>query len=143
MKKFLTVSLLAAVAALSGCVSTTVDVPEEKFRSEAKWTGRTLENVRYYGVSAEEIREAAIKAIRSLDLYYAGDTPGRSGYELYACGPRFTKITIDVTLRAPKAGKNDLETPPQYVEVAVVYGTMGDKEKSRELVSLITKNLGR
>lgn len=142
MKKILAISLLAASAAFSACTSVTVNIPDEKYAGEATWTRRTLENVRYYSHDVEAVKAAAIKAGRELGLYYAGDTPFQYGTELYFCGPKFVKITVDITRRAPKPSKNSNVTNlPEYTEVAIVYGTWGDLEASQELVSKITENL--
>lgn len=142
MKKNLAISLLAAAAAFSGCTTVDVDIPGSKFAGEATWTQRTLENVRYYNSDVEAVKAAAIETGRSLGLYYAGDTPSKYGTELYFCGPKFVKITVDITRRAPKKSKNStLPLPPEYTEVSIVYGTWGDLEASRAIVSGISKRL--
>lgn len=142
MKKILAISLLAAAAAFSGCTTVTVDIPGSEHAGDAVWTRRTLENVRYYKSDVEAVKAAAIDAGRSLGLYYAGDTPSKYGTELYFCGPKFVKITIDITRRAPKPSKNPaVPTPPEYTEVSIVYGTWGDLDASQALVSGISKNL--
>lgn len=142
MKKILAISLLVAAAAFSGCTKVTVDIPDEKYAGEASWTRRTLENVRYYSHDVEAVKAAAIKSGRDLGLYYAGDTPSNYGTELYFCGPKFVKITVDITRRAPKPSKNPaVQTLPEYTEVAIVYGTWGDLEASQALVAGITENL--
>lgn len=142
MKKILAISTLAAAAVFSGCTNVTVDIPDEKYAGEATWTRRTLENVRYYNHSVQDVKYAAIKAARDLELYYAGTTPFKYGEVLYFCGPKFVKITIDITRRTPKPSKNsNVETLPEYTEVAIVYGTMGDLEASQKFVAAITKNL--
>lgn len=142
MKKFFLISLLAgAVAAFSGCSTVAVDIPGSKFASEAVWTGRTLENVRYYNSNVDAVREAAIKAVRDMNLYFAGDTPNKSGVELFVCGPKFAKITIDITRRVPRADKKGTPAGPEYTEVEIVYGTWGDLQESKAIVSGISKNL--
>lgn len=141
MKKILLVSLLAAAAAFSGCSTVDVDIPGSKFANEAVWTNRTLKNVRYYNSNTDEVREAAIKAVRELGLYFAGDTPSQNGYELFVCGPKFTKITIDITRRIPRPDKQGAPTGPEYTEVEIVYGTWGDLRESQAIVSGISKYL--
>lgn len=143
MKKILAFSLLAAAASFSGCTKVTVDIPGSKFSGEAVWTRRTLENVRYYNSDVEAVKAAAIDTCcNELKLYYAGDTPSKYGTELFFCGPKFVKITIDITHRAPKAPKDSGLPPPQpYTEVAIVYGTWGDLSASQTIISGISKRL--
>lgn len=142
MKKILAFSLLAAAASFSGCTKVTVDIPGSKFAGEAVWTRRTLENVRYYNSDVEAVKAATIATCRELDLYYAGDTPSKYGTELFFCGPKFVKITIDITHRAPKAPKgSDLPPPQPYTELAIVYGTWGDLNASQAIISGISKRL--
>lgn len=142
MKKILAITLLSAAAAFTGCTSVNVDIPDKKFSGEAVWTNRTLQNVRYYNSDVEAVKAAAIKAGRALDLYYAGDTPSNYGTELYFCGPKLVIITIDITRRVPKQDKKStLPPPPEYTEVAIVYGTWGNLEASQEFVAEITKYL--
>lgn len=141
MKKVLLISLLAAAVAFSGCSTVDVDIPGSKFANEAIWTGRTLKNVRYYNSGVEEVREAAIKTIRNMGLYFAGDTPDKSGVELFVCGPKFKKITIDITRRTPRTNKKGEAAGPEYTEVEIVYGTWGDLRESQAIVSGISKEL--
>lgn len=144
MKKLTSLFATAAVAALAGCTTVDVDIPGSKFSNEAVWSHRTLSNVRYYYSDVEQVSAAAIAAGEAMGLYYAGDNFGPDYRELFFCGPKFVKITVDVTRRTPKDPRGrhpELQPGQPYTEVAVVWGTWGDLEESRNFVSQISKRL--
>ncbi len=140
MKRLIYVPMaIVALAPFFGCSSVDVDIPEAKYSNEAVWTGRTLQNVRYYNTTVEAVAKAAVAAARAQGLFYTGDDPdNRGGTVLYFRGDLDVKVTIDVSLTAPS--KKD-PNAQQYVEVAIVYGNWGDLGKSQKLVSGITQNL--
>lgn len=142
MKKLIALLSSLTLIALAGCTTVDVDLPGSKFSNQAVWTTRTLENVRFYYSDLEAVSLAAIKAGESMGLYYAGDTPSNNSRELFFCGPRFVKITVDVTRKQPARPRDsNLPAGQPYTEVAIVWGTWGDLEQSRKMVSEISKRL--
>lgn len=138
MKKLIYLPAVALIASLFGC-AVDVDIPEIKFSNEATWTGRTLQNVRYYDTTVDTIAQAAVEAAKAQGLFFVGENPNsRGGTELIFRGDLDIKVTIDIDVRKPSQRDS---SAPSYVEVQIVYGTWGDLEKSQKLVSGITQNL--
>ncbi|MCR5183172.1 MAG: hypothetical protein K6B46_00535 [Opitutales bacterium] len=141
IKKLVALTPLTLIA-LAGCTTVDVDLPGSKFSNQAIWTYRTLENVRFYYSDVNAVAEAAITAGRSMGLYYAGDNFSDNHRELFFCGPKFVKITVDVERVTPARPRDpNLPAGQPYTEVSVVWGSMGDLEKSRKFVSEIAKLL--
>ena len=105
-KRIIAVSVLAAAAVLSGCMTQPVDQPGSR-RPEGTWnsiTG-TLSDWRYYHSDVDAVHKAAGSAVRELNIFVTGYDKTKSGYTLYGRAVGDYKVLVDITQRAvsPKA----------------------------------------
>lgn len=142
MKKALTaISVFAAAAVLSGCMSQPVDQPGSR-RPEGTWntiTG-TLSNVRYYNSDAKRVYKAAEQAIKDLGFFNTGYTENKNGFTIYGRALGDYKVTIDITSRTVSTKGTDREPIP-YTEVSVSYGAFGNLAASLQIISKISSHL--
>lgn len=139
---FVALSAIAAVSALSGCMTQPVDQPGS-VNPTATWnsiTG-TLSNVRYYKSDVDATYQAGEKALRDLNIFVTGYTKTKNGYTLYGRAVGDVKVTVDITRRATTDKKSGTQTP--YTEVAVSYGTIGDLAPALQIISKMSARLPR
>ncbi len=147
-KRIIAVSVLAAAAVLSGCMTQPVDQPGSR-RPEGTWnsiTG-TLSDVRYYNSDVDAVYKAAESALRELNIFVTGYDKTKSGYTLYGRAVGDYKVLVDITKRAVSSkakGRNAAPAaaePETYTEVSVSYGSFGDLAPSLQIISKISSNL--
>lgn len=142
MKKIVPIALISFVlVSFSGCSTVSIDNPTTGGKVIGMWTTRTLQDIRFYRSSVEDVSKAAEQALRDAGCFVTHYTSNSSGNEITARGIYDVKITVDVVRRRESAKKGSENKAAEFTDVSVVYGAWGDLPLSQNIVSQMLKYL--